>query len=82
MKTKTTITRAKVAMPRLVRLYRFFNFVKGKHGEPFALCDKHLADQPVPPTCKLEKIADKASEPCSFCEANAKGEPAAGSPTH
>lgn len=61
---------ADVDLPRLVRLYRFFNFVKGKHGEPFALCDKHRAEQPVPPTCALEKISDKATEPCSFCEAN------------
>ena len=59
-------------MQRLVRLYRFFNFVKGGYGEPFALCDKHKAEQPVPSTCKLEKIADKATEQCSFCQANVK----------
>jgi hypothetical protein len=62
-----------------VRLYRFFNYIVGEDGEPFALCDKHKEIQKIPGTCALRKIADKAVDPCINCEresAQAVDEPA------
>lgn len=49
------------------RLYRFYNFLTSKHGEPFAICDKHKGKQMVPGSCNLIKIADRAVEECDAC---------------
>lgn len=49
-----------------VALYRFFNFVVGKHGEPFTLCEEHRAQQVVPDNCFLEKMADSSVYECEM----------------
>jgi len=51
-----------------VRLYRFYNIEKSKYGEPFALCDAHRKEQPIPAYCTIEKIANDADWPCSRAE--------------
>jgi len=50
-----------------VRLYRFYNWEVSGYGEPFALCDKHFDTRPVPATCILNKMADRADWPCEQC---------------
>jgi len=50
------------------RLYRFYNMVASKDGEPFALCDKHRKIQKIPDNCILSKIADKTDWGCNICE--------------
>lgn len=56
-----------------VRLYRFYNWEKSRHGEPFALCDRHVKQQPVPGSCVLVKLADKALLGCIVCAEGARG---------
>lgn len=51
----------------MTALYQFYNMEKSAHGQPFALCDEHRRDQKVPDVCVLQKIAEKAIEPCSRC---------------
>lgn len=51
----------------MIRLYRFFNWARDASGEPFALCDDCFKVQPVPESCYLNKIADKALLPCRRC---------------
>lgn len=52
-----------------VRLYRFFNMERDKHGEPFALCDVCVEKQRVPKGCLLNRIADGALMACKKCGA-------------
>lgn len=54
-------------MGEKIRLYQFNNFQTCKHGEPFALCDRHGAEQVMPSNCVLTKIADKAISGCRAC---------------
>jgi hypothetical protein len=47
-----------------VALYRFYNFEKSMHGEPFALCSAHIKEQPIPQGCILSMIAKEAISEC------------------
>ena len=49
----------------IVSLYRFYNWEKGRHGEPFALCEAHFEKQPTPSGCILQKLADNSLISCS-----------------
>lgn len=51
-----------------VALYQFYNFEKGKRGEVFALCARHVRTQCVPGNCRLERVANSAERPCEDCE--------------
>ncbi len=60
-------------MSKNVRLYRFYNLDKEKHGEPFAECDSHIeaykrGRKPAAPQLILEKIADDALWSCNKCD--------------
>ncbi len=48
----------------VTRLYRFYNYLAGRHGEPFALCDACVKAQPVPDGPVLQCIADEARSGC------------------
>jgi hypothetical protein len=49
-----------------VRLYRFYNMEVSRYGEPFALCDGHRKEQPIPAACTLDCMADNARRECAF----------------
>ena len=51
----------------MIRLYRFYNFVVGKHGEPFAMCDECKKKYNVPSNCVMNVLADKARWSCKDC---------------
>ena len=57
----------------MTRLYRFYNIVVGKHGEPFAMCDKCAKNYRPPTTCLMQKIADKTDWECNGHESRARG---------
>lgn len=52
-----------------VALYRLFNVIVGKAGEPFRLCASCAVLQTVPNTCILEKMADNAVGECQGANA-------------
>jgi hypothetical protein len=54
----------KVKHSKNVGLYRFYNWLVDKHGEPFALCDECVKLQPIPEGCDLRKLADAAVREC------------------
>jgi hypothetical protein len=47
-----------------VAVYRFYNYEQSKYGEPFALCEAHKKEQPVPRGCMIAKLAEKALQHC------------------
>jgi hypothetical protein len=47
-----------------VGVYRFFNMIASRHGEPFSLCETHRSQQVVPEACTLEQLALKSLRPC------------------
>ncbi|HEC36782.1 hypothetical protein LCGC14_0641330 [marine sediment metagenome] len=51
-----------------IRLYRFYNMNVSKDGEPFAMCDYHKETYQVPPSCIMNKIADKSKISCNLCD--------------
>ena len=59
-----------------VRLYHIYNTSVGKHGTPFALCDRYAKEQRELPSfasdqrgpCIQRKLAEKTSQPCNQCE--------------
>lgn len=57
------------------RLYRFYNFVVGEYGEPFARCDRHTKNYKSPPDCIVEMIASTTKWRCGLCENNIPFEP-------
>ena len=57
-----------MAQKEIIRLYRFFNFIKDEYGKPFGLCDRHKRTYSVPAICVMEKLAESSSLPCFLCE--------------
>jgi len=56
-------------MKNKVGMYRFYNCDLCKHGDYFALCEKHAKEMIVPQNCVLEKIVENANlQQCIECE--------------
>ena len=42
------------------RIYRLFDAKSKRHGDTFALCDKHKPEYKIGKDCKLELVANKS----------------------